>query len=364
MKTKTILAGISLLCISLPAHAIPPPDAVISLWQSLLQFIGVASVFIGGAILSVRQFFSHYIVGWKRTAFYLSLVVGFLVILWLMLGPRIAKAESSTQPFVQGEQLPITQLIKREKEAWIRDWKLDTIQEMQHELNLSRQRKQLAPIAFQTVQSFTPKQLHNLIETQSQQVYVLDIREEYERSRFSIESNGSARYGDLVANLIPDELPKDSVIVVLCHSGMRGYLGANLLKRAGFTRAAFLQDGLASWHDNELPIRGTVDYKAKKRWQPSARQARKLDAFKMQVDAEGSSAIRNIPNLIKLPYETATTQELTQVMQTSKRRPILLACNTYGGCFHSTNLAWLIEHNGGKVAGIYDETGDHLENFF
>ena len=72
MKTKIILAGLSLFLISLPAHAIPPPDVVISLWQSVLQFMGVASVFIGGAILSVRQFFGHYIEG-NRPAFFTSL---------------------------------------------------------------------------------------------------------------------------------------------------------------------------------------------------------------------------------------------------------------------------------------------------
>ena len=106
MKTKILLAGLSLFLISLPAHAIPPPDVVISLWHTVLQFIGVASVFIGGAILSVRQFFGHYIIGWKRTVFYLSLVVGFLVILWVMLGPQIAKADTLKPVAVEGERLP------------------------------------------------------------------------------------------------------------------------------------------------------------------------------------------------------------------------------------------------------------------
>jgi rhodanese-related sulfurtransferase len=330
----------------------------------VLQFIGVASVFIGGAILSVRQFFGHYIIGWKRTVFYLSLVVGFLVILWVMLGPQIAKADTLKPDVIEGERLPITTLIKRDKDDWIRDWKLDTIEEMKQELNLARQRRHLSPITFSTVQSFTPKHLNTLIESRNKNVYVLDIREEYERSRFNIKSNGSARYGDLVSNIIPDDLPKDAVIVVLCHSGLRGYLGANVLKRAGFKRAAFLQNGLSSWHTQKLPVTGDVDYKAKKRWQPSAKEARSIDALKVQVDSEGSKTIRNIPDLINLPYETAATNDITEIIQASKQRPVLLACNTYGGCFHTTNFAWLIEHNGGKVAGIYDETGDHLENFF
>ncbi len=42
------------------AHAIPPPDALISIWQSALQMLGVASVFMAGAYFSVKQFFSAY----------------------------------------------------------------------------------------------------------------------------------------------------------------------------------------------------------------------------------------------------------------------------------------------------------------
>ena len=364
MKTPIILTVLGLLLASLPAHAIPPPDAVISLWQSMLQFLGVASVFIGGAIFSVRQFFGHYVIGWKRTAFYLSLVTIFMVILWVMFGSQIAKAETPKPGFVTGELIPIKQLIKREDDDWIRVWKLDTVDEMKHELNLARQRKGLAEVPFSTVQSFSPKALNNLIESRNSQVYVLDIREEFEQSRFSIKANGTARYGDIVNNIIPQDLPKDAVIVVLCHSGLRGYFGATLLKNAGFKRAAFLQDGLAAWNKQALPITGTADYKAKKRWLPTGKQAQKINALKVQVDSEGSQAVRNLPDLINLPYETAATKDLLEIIQVSKQLPVLLICNTYGGCFHTTNLAWLIEHNGGKVAGIYDETGDHMQSFF
>ncbi|PWQ96825.1 rhodanese-like domain-containing protein [Leucothrix arctica] len=364
MKTPILLMGLGLLLASLPAHAIPPPDAVISLWQSLLQFLGVASVFIGGAIFSVRQFFGHYIVGWKRTAFYLSLATIFIVILWVTFGSKIAKAETPKPDFVSGELIPIKQLVKRESDDWIREWKLDTIDEMKDELNLARKRKGLAEVPFSTVQSFSPKTLNSLIESRNSQVYVLDIREGYEQSRFGIKANGTARYGDIVNNVIPQDLPKDAVIVVLCHSGLRGYLGATLLKNAGFKRAAFLQDGLAEWNKQAFPITGTADYKAKKRWLPTAKQARSVNAIKVQVDSEGSKAVRNLPDLINLPYETAATKDLLEIIQASQQLPVLLVCNTYGGCFHTTNFAWLIEHHGGKVAGVYDETGEHMVNFF
>ena len=363
MRKKAILIGLSALLISTSAQAIPPPDAVISIWQSLLQFLGVASVFIGGAIFSMRQFFGHYIVGWKRTAFYSALAIVFVGLVWLMLAPQVAKANTANT-LVRGELIPISTLIKREENDWIREWLLKTELEMQKELNLARQSRGLEPLKFGTVQSFSPKALNDLINTENKHIYVLDIREEYERSRFGIKSHGVARYGDLISNLLPKDIPKDAVIIVLCHSGLRGYLGASLIQNMGIKQVAFLQGGLSAWSKQGFAVRGNPEYKAKSRWLLSKQEARKARGMKVQVDAEGSQAIKGIPNVIQLPYETAASSYLKPVMAASKQQPVLLACNTYGGCFHSTNMAWLIEHNGGKVLGVYDETGKHMSQFF
>ena len=362
MNLKQTLFGLSIFLLSLPVHAIPPPEAVISLWQSLLQFLGVASVFIGAALLSMRQFFGMYIVGWKRVAFYLSLGVIFAWLLWFLLGDQIAKAKPARQ--IQGELLPITELLKREDDDWIREWKLATTEEMKMELSLARHARGLPKPTFGVVQSFTAQRLNQLVKTQRKHIYLLDIREEFERSRFGIPVNGAARYGDIAGNIIPANLPKNTVIVVLCHSGLRGYFGASLLQAAGYSRVAFLQGGLAEWNKQKLPMHGAPDYTAKKRWLPSEKEAVALKALKLQVDSEGAEVMTGVPGLIRFPYETATSKEVADILKRANKMPILLACNTYGGCFQSTNMAWLIEHKGGKVAGIYDETGEHMENFF
>ena len=362
MKIKAMLLGLGTLLLSLPAHAIPPPDAVISIWQSLLQFLGVASVFIGAAILSVRQFFGVYIVGWKRVVFYISLAIVFVWLVWFFFGGQIAKAQSTQQ--IQGELIPVNELIKREEDDWIREWKLKTVGEMKWELNLARKSRGLPEQTFGVVQSFSPERLNQLIKTHNSKLYLLDIREEFERSRFGIPVSGSARYGDIAGNIIPANLPKDTVIVVLCHSGLRGFFGASLLKSAGYSRVSFLQGGLAAWKKQQLPIRGEPDYTAKTRWLPNEKQAAKVKALKVQVDSEGSEPVTGISGLMNLPYETATTNDVEQLMKMAKGLPILLVCNTYGGCFHSTNMAWLVEHKGGKIAGIYDETGEHMASLF
>lgn len=363
MNKKIIVTSLSTLLISPAAQAIPPPDAVISIWQSLLQFLGVATVFIGGALFSVRQFFGYYIVGWKRVAFYIALGLGCLGLLWLMLGTQIVKADAE-KPLAQGELVPIRELIKREDDDWLREWLLETVTIMQKEFNLARGRAGLPELTFGTAGSFSPKALNDLIKSQNKTIYVLDIREEYERARFGITPDGVARYGDLISNIIPQGIPNNALVVVLCHSGIRGYLGANLLKHQGFKRAAFLQGGLAAWNDQGFAVRGDPEYNAKKQRLLNKQEARTASGLKVQLDAEGSQAIRGIANVTQLPYETAATKHLQPVIAASKQQPVILSCNTYGGCFHSINFAWLIEQHGGKIYGIYDETGEHMSQFF
>ena len=362
MKVQQSVLALTILLFSLPAHAIPPPEMVVSIWQSLLQFLGVASVFVGAAILSMRQFFGMYIVGWKRVVFYLSLLVIFVWGLWFLFGGQIANSKPAQM--IQGELVPIQELIGRDKDDWVREWKLKTVEEMLNELNIARDSRDLPKQAFDVVQSFSPNRLNSLVKTQKEHVYILDIREEYEQSRFGIPTNGSARYGDIAGNILPPDLPKNKMIVVLCHSGLRGYFGASLLKNAGYSQVAFLQGGLAAWKKQSLPVKGDPEYSAQRRWLPNLKEAIKLSAVKIQVDAEGSDLVDGISGLIGLPYETATAKDIEKVMLVAQDLPILLVCNTYGGCFHSSNMAWLIEQKGGKVSGIYDHSGEHIEGFF
>ena len=362
MKIQQSILALTILLFSLPAHAIPPPEMVVSIWQSLLQFLGVASVFVGAAILSMRQFFGMYIVGWKRVVFYLSLLVILVWGLWFLFGGKMANAKPAQT--IQGELVPVHELIERDKDDWVREWKLKTVEEMLNELNIARASRGLPEQSFDIVQSYSPKRLSQLVKTQKDRVYILDIREEYEQSRFGIEINGSARYGDIAGNIIPPDLPKNMMIVVLCHSGLRGYFGANLLKSAGYSQVAFLQGGLAAWKKQGLPVKGDPEYSAQKRWLPNLKETLKLSAVKIQVDADGHDLVKGIPGLIRLPYETATAKDIEKVMLVAQDLPILLVCNTYGGCFHSSNMAWLIEKKGGDVSGIYDHTGEHIEGFF
>ncbi len=353
----------SLLCLlmlaAMPAYAIPPPDVVLSLWQSVLQLLGVVSVFLAGGFFAMRQFFSQYVVGWKRKLFYLWVVAAVGVMAWLLVSPALAASPNAP---VKGESLPIETVIGRDHDTWVRDWKLQTVHEMQNELNTTRARKRLPKVAFQTIESFSPPALADLLKTRAGELYLLDMREPLELSRFSIPHQAVFRYGDLAQDIVP-VLPADKMVVVLCHSGLRGYLAANLLKQAGHPRVAFLQGGLAQWTKDGLPFKGNADYKVQPRPLFNKAQATQFQRLKVQVDPDGTLAVK-LPGLLQLPYETASTRDLQPVLQAARQQPVLLVCSTYGGCFHSNNLAWLIEQQGGKVAGIYDASGQQMHNFF
>jgi rhodanese-related sulfurtransferase len=357
MRRKPLFFTTLLLLSSGAAHAIPPPEVVVSLWQSVLQLLGIAAVFVGGALFTVRQFFAQYIVGWKRTLFYTLLLAVIVVLLgWLLL------YSSSSYAYVPPES--IDTVISKEKDARIRAWKLQTMREMEQEANATRLRKHLPAMSFHALYSEDPNDFAVNLKNLPKHYYVLDVREESERAKFSIPYDASFRYGDLVQGIMPQNLPKDKTIMVLCHSGLRGYLAANFIQQALFKDAnkrsvMYLQGGLAEWHVRKLPITGNADYKAKPYPLLKKAMVKQSTARNIQVDADGVEAVK-LPNLMRLPYETASTADLQPALQSAKIRPVVLVCKTYSGCFHTGNLAYLIEQQGGKVAGIYDETGTFM----
>ncbi|HPE58921.1 MAG: rhodanese-like domain-containing protein [Thiothrix sp.] len=350
----------ALLLSAMPAHAIPPPDVLVSVWQSVLQFLGMAAVFLAGTVFALRQWVAHYL--GRR---FWPVLLGLLLLGVVLFGAYLLMARDARAAetgLIQGERVPIEAVIRREPDDWVRKWKLQFLQEMKQDAERTRQRKQLPKGSYQVMESFRPTALQQLLRTRAGELYLLDIREAYERSRFSIPYQASTRYGDLVQGIMPARLPGDKMIVVLCHSGLRGYMGANFLRQAGFTRVAYLQGGLAQWHQEKLPVHGQAEYAMGHYPQPDKAAARAMQTYKVQLDADGTPAVK-LAGLVQIPYETASSADLKPVFEAAKRTPVLLACRTYGGCFHAINLAWEIRQKGGRLAGIYDESGEQMSRF-
>ncbi|WP_020394804.1 rhodanese-like domain-containing protein [Thiolinea disciformis] len=358
------LKVIILCLISSSAYAIPPPDVLMSIWQSLLQVLGTITAFAAAGFLAVQHYFVQK--GWSRRKLLIGFGISFVVLIgvvsWIYL--HEANADTKTKPTLPtGEMLTIEQVIQRETDKFVRDWKLKTIKEMRAELAKARAAKHLAMPDLVDIQSFSPKTLFDLRKQQPEQLYFLDTREPYELARFNIGYQRAVRYADLIYGAIPNDLPKDKLIIVLCHSGLRGYLATHFLKQAGYTNLAYMQGGLGAWEKAKLPYEGNPNYSYEKSNFKLLKKAdvQKSKAALLQLDSDGIP-VKNFANIQQLPLEVSTTPDIEAMLQKVKDQPVILVCRTYAGCFHVQNMAYLLQQKKLNFLGAYDVTGSFLKN--
>ncbi|WP_392552700.1 rhodanese-like domain-containing protein [Orbus wheelerorum] len=97
------------------------------------------------------------------------------------------------------------------------------------------------------IQEITSKQLAELLNNKSCDIFLLDVREDSEVEICSI--NGS---NHIAMNLIPlylDQLPDDKQIIIYCHHGIRSLNVANFLIHNGFDEQLIysLKRGIDDW---------------------------------------------------------------------------------------------------------------------
>lgn len=90
---------------------------------------------------------------------------------------------------------------------------------------------------------------------------VIDVRQATEYADGHVPGSRHLAGGDLPGRL--DELPRDRPIAVVCASGYRAAIGASLLRRAGFRRAAWVGEGLPAWVAAGLPVERGEDRDAR-----------------------------------------------------------------------------------------------------
>jgi adenylyltransferase/sulfurtransferase len=79
----------------------------------------------------------------------------------------------------------------------------------------------------------------------SEPLTLIDVREPYEYEIARIEGAKLIPLGELESRL--DEIPRERMIVMQCHSGMRRERGAQLLQQAGFENVYNLEGGIEAW---------------------------------------------------------------------------------------------------------------------
>jgi rhodanese-related sulfurtransferase len=88
-----------------------------------------------------------------------------------------------------------------------------------------------------------------------QGAFFLDVRSQEEWDQVHIANSTLIPLDDLPNKL--SELPNDRDIVVVCLSGHRSQEGVTILRKAGFSNATCMTDGLTAWKAAGYPLEGS-----------------------------------------------------------------------------------------------------------
>jgi rhodanese-related sulfurtransferase len=89
-----------------------------------------------------------------------------------------------------------------------------------------------------------PEKLKSLLETDGRKALVLDVRTAEEFAAGHIPGSENINYVDLPDS--PPDVPKDRLIILYCHTGMRSHTAARMLAKLGFSRLVNF-GGVVDW---------------------------------------------------------------------------------------------------------------------
>lgn len=78
-------------------------------------------------------------------------------------------------------------------------------------------------------------------------VCVLDVREDWERDICAFKPCLGVPLGELPDRV--EALPKDRILVIVCHHGLRSLRATRWLREQGFPAAVNLEGGIDAWAD-------------------------------------------------------------------------------------------------------------------
>lgn len=364
---------LSILSLSLFAQvqAIPPPEIILGIGQSLAQVIGITVATLIGGFFALHDFFRHQ---WEkiRTRFPArfgentrpphkplvrswSILIGCLFLVgvssfFLFFGPN-------DRPVIlphTNQIISIEDVINQEPQKWYRDWKQDLLVEMKTNLDLYRASKGFTMGTYSDIVSFTPQQLYDLQGLGDQKILLLDVREENERQLFGIEGSMSHRYGDLVNNIFPD-VEKTQKIIVLCYSGVRGYISASILAQHGFSDVGYIRGGLNRWEKDSFSIYGSKNFKflSQKYEALTVAETEYFSGTRIDVSEPHEFNENRFTNVVHFSAEMMTTQDINERIKSIPQEPVMIICGSDSSCFDGVNLAYLLEKNGHMIIGYH-----------
>jgi len=117
-------------------------------------------------------------------------------------------------------------------------------------------RKQIRAIGAPTLSNITASELYERMDSAEAPAILIDVRtpQEYHGRTGHVKNSKLMPLGELMNNVDALEQYKDEEIVVICHSGSRSAMAAQLLVRAGFKDVRNLTGGMIIWHRSGYPV--------------------------------------------------------------------------------------------------------------
>ena len=108
----------------------------------------------------------------------------------------------------------------------------------------------MTQVATAEIQQVTVQQLKTLLDSKTP-LQLLDIRSGAERRMAKIEK---ARHLDQETIPEIDDLERDTLLVFLCHHGMRSQAAARHFQSKGFTNVGNVVGGIEAWSARSRPV--------------------------------------------------------------------------------------------------------------
>ncbi len=117
-------------------------------------------------------------------------------------------------------------------------------------------RKQIRAKEAPALSNITANELYERMDSDEAPTILIDVRtpQEYKGRTGHIKNSKLMPLGELMHNFDALEQYKDEEIVIICHSGSRSMMAAQLLVRAGFKDVRNLTGGMIMWHRSGYPV--------------------------------------------------------------------------------------------------------------
>ncbi len=198
-------------------------------------------------------------------------------------------------------------------------------------------------------------------ELEAGKTFVLDAREPEERAIGRLPGSGHIRFGDLREGGWRD-LPRDTVVTVVCYSGVRGELVARFLRSRGIV-ARYIEQGAVEWvadggsWEGEIDFYGHYDDPRFRTFLPPEALCHR-DAVLVDARPAYKFDERHLPGAKRVLIGYATTPEADRMLSAiPARRPVILVCDEYSSCFDATIAALRLQVRGHPFIGLYQDVG-------